>query len=244
MFPALWIIFTLALGLGAWASKPQSMSRVYWSSFFYLCCSVMFLREMYWEPFKTQGNSMSPTLSNEEVVFVNKKAYGWDFGIYNNQNWKKYPLYYDIVAFHDVKEPSNTLIKRVYAKHGDIISLTPKGWFVNDMFVSPLSSHSLLWLEHTGGKRVFSPWEEKQRKEKAQQQWYTEKKASFSIPYGYLFVLGDNQPVSRDSREFGLVPVSSVLGKVQVPPTLHDIKDALYYSKSTPIASTSYKEYL
>lgn len=35
-----------------------------------------------------------------------------------------------------------------------------------------------------------------------------------TIPDGYLFVLGDNRPNSIDSREYGLIPMSSVYGRV------------------------------
>ncbi len=37
-----------------------------------------------------------------------------------------------------------------------------------------------------------------------------------TIPAGHVFVLGDNRPISCDSREFGLVPVELLRGKVRV----------------------------
>jgi len=41
------------------------------------------------------------------------------------------------------------------------------------------------------------------------------------IPSGFVFVTGDNLPVSRDSRHFGLVPHASILGRVIVPPQIN-----------------------
>lgn len=38
------------------------------------------------------------------------------------------------------------------------------------------------------------------------------------IPEGFVFVMGDNYEDSQDSREFGLVPISALLGRVTTPP--------------------------
>lgn len=38
----------------------------------------------------------------------------------------------------------------------------------------------------------------------------------FTVPEGYLFVMGDNRPDSMDSREFGCIPISKVEGKVWI----------------------------
>ena len=39
--------------------------------------------------------------------------------------------------------------------------------------------------------------------------------AELLVPHGQYFVLGDNRPISCDSREFGLVPASLLKGKVR-----------------------------
>lgn len=50
------------------------------------------------------------------------------------------------------------------------------------------------------------------------------------IPEGYVFVMGDNREVSRDSREsaVGLIPVDDIIGKAQVIITPFDRMTYLY----------------
>ena len=36
------------------------------------------------------------------------------------------------------------------------------------------------------------------------------------IPPGFIFVMGDNRPQSKDSRHFGLVNVEAVRGRVML----------------------------
>jgi signal peptidase I len=45
---------------------------------------------------------------------------------------------------------------------------------------------------------------------------YSLKNASYRVPQGMLYVLGDNRKVSADSRSFGPIDVGKVLGKVVV----------------------------
>ena len=37
-----------------------------------------------------------------------------------------------------------------------------------------------------------------------------------TIPEGQYLVLGDNRPISRDSRDFGLITEEDIIGEVQL----------------------------
>ena len=49
--------------------------------------------------------------------------------------------------------------------------------------------------------------------------------APYQVPSGCLFVLGDNETASIDSRDFGPIPASEVIGRV-VPGSIHPLWDA------------------
>lgn len=84
------------------------------------------------------------------------------------------------------------LIKRIIAVGGDTISIMSDGQvYLND---------KLLEEDYIQGKTVLRDFS-----------------GEITIPQGYLFVMGDNRPVSKDSRmnEVGLISVKDVVGKAE-----------------------------
>ena len=84
------------------------------------------------------------------------------------------------------------LIKRVIAVGGDTLSITTDGQvYLND---------KLLKEDYIQGTTVLRDFQGK-----------------ITVPAGYLFVMGDNRPVSKDSRmdEIGLISVKDVVGKAE-----------------------------
>ena len=94
----------------------------------------------------------------------------------------------DLVIFVSPEDPSKNLIKRIIAIAGDKVELIGDQVFINGVPLQEDYIHRTLFPDRPGEVTVVKP--------------------------GHLFMLGDNRPQSRDSRQFGIIPVESIRGKV------------------------------
>jgi signal peptidase I len=87
-----------------------------------------------------------------------------------------------------VEQPNDapSLVKRVMGLPGETIESRNGHTFING---EPLDEP---WVTHFGGQD-YPPT---------------------LIPEGYVFIIGDNRPVSRDSRSIGPVPIEDIQGRV------------------------------
>lgn len=143
-----------------------------------------------------QGTSMMPNLQNNNRLIVNKVAY--DFS---------QPHYGDIIIFHAT--PTEDYVKRVIGLPGDKIV------YKNDQL-------------YRNGKKISEPYLKPYRQqyeathpgENFTQNFSLQTEQStnhvMSVPKGDLWVMGDNRSVSIDSRSFGFVSMSKVVGKVSL----------------------------
>lgn len=90
----------------------------------------------------------------------------------------------DLVVLTHPHCPATNLIKRVAALPGDRLCISNQGIFVNNQRISTWTAGSC------------TPF------------------MDMTIPRRHVFVLGDNLNISSDSRTFGPVPVTRILGKV------------------------------
>lgn len=99
----------------------------------------------------------------------------------------------DIVVFRSVNQPDLDLIKRVIGTPGDDVTIGDARVVVNGV--------ALIEPYINAEPRYSGHW---------------------SVPAGYLFVLGDNRNDSSDSHAWGLLPIGNVIGKAVLiywPPT-------------------------
>lgn len=93
---------------------------------------------------------------------------------------------FDVVILGNPREPSVDYVKRVVGLPGESVALR----------------EGRLHVDGTPIDEGFAPILDAETTE------------DVAVPEGYVWVLGDNRPVSADSREFGLVPIELIRGRV------------------------------
>ncbi|GCE47534.1 signal peptidase I [Thermosporothrix hazakensis] len=91
----------------------------------------------------------------------------------------------DVIVFHYPKEPNVDYIKRIIGVPGDTIRIDSEHVWVNDV-----------QLNEPYIKEAINPYAK-----------------SWKVPADNYFVLGDNRPVSKDSRYWDFVPKEYIVGK-------------------------------
>lgn len=135
------------------------------------------------------GESMEPTLYDGNLLMVNKIVY--DLTDVDR---------FDVIVFHATKK--DDYVKRVIGLPGDKIvykddKLYINGKFMEEGFLDPLKKVS-----------DIKPYTND----------FTLKEITGrdAVPEGKLFVMGDNRRRSLDSRKFGFVSISQLVGKVDI----------------------------
>ena len=153
--------------------------------------AVVFLQVFWVEP------AMVPTASMEKTVLVGdhyllfKLPYGprVPFTSWRLPRWGRVS-HSEIVAFTSPINPEEVLVKRVVAIGGDSIEIRSAAVYVN-------------------GKQVNEPYAVFTSSTSAA----VENTSKQIVPEGRLFMLGDNRDNSQDSRFWGPVPATNVIGK-------------------------------
>ena len=153
-------------------------------------------------PFEVDGASMDPFLENGEHLFVNRLAYadvnltswmndipGVDVGRGAEITFGQ-PKRGDIVVLHPPVASDSPYVKRVVALPGETVSFHDGIVFVNGQPLVESYIEGAITFCHNA-------------------RW-----CSLTVPADSVYVLGDNREHSSDSRAFGPVRISEIVGKV------------------------------
>ena len=137
------------------------------------------------QPYKVQQSSMERTLMQEQYVLVDKLTPRFD-------DYKRG----DIVVFTPPEDwvgaDKTPFIKRVIGVGGDTVEIHDGGVYINDERLD----EPYIYTESDGSVQTTDA---------AQERWV--------VPGDELFLMGDHRQDSADSRAFGPVAVSQVIGR-------------------------------
>jgi signal peptidase I len=133
--------------------------------------------------YEIPSESMTDTLEVGDHIWSEKVSYYFED-----------PQAGDIVTFIDPLDSDRTLIKRVIATEGQTVDLIDGYVYVDGVKLeeSYTEGKPSYPLQTADGVEVTYP---------------------YTVPEGYVWVMGDNRTNSSDSRYFGAIPVSSITGR-------------------------------
>ncbi|MES2917009.1 MAG: signal peptidase I [Pseudomonadota bacterium] len=194
----------------------ESLLVEYAHSFFPVLFVVWVLRSFLFEPFTIPSGSMLPTLQVGDYILVNKYAYGLRLPVLGTRLVPVgKPARGDIMVFKYPENPSQNFIKRVVGLPGDRVRVEAGRVFVNDRELPreqvdfPGAEPWELYYRETPGAAAHLIRQEEGREAGSPQ-------AEWQVPAGSYFMLGDNRDNSRDSRFWGFVPDSYIVGRASV----------------------------
>ena len=138
------------------------------------------------------GTYEIPSSSMENTIQVGDRVFSEKISYYSRE-----PEVGEVITFGDPLKEETTLIKRVVAVGGDTVDLRDGKVYVNgEERDEPFTQGKESWpLDPAPGVDISYP---------------------YTVPHGYLWVMGDNRTNSADSRYFGAIPVTAVSGHANI----------------------------
>jgi signal peptidase I len=186
----------------------------YSRSFFPVLFFVLVLRSFLFEPFQIPSGSMLPTLKIGDFILVNKFDYGLRLPVLGTTVVELgKPERGDVMVFKYPEDSRINFIKRVIAVSGDRVIYRNKTLFINgkEQVLSPSVGDGSLELP------ALTQEASEQLGENEHQIWRRMTAGRdfgpLIVPQDQYFVMGDNRDNSNDSRVWGFVDDSLIVGR-------------------------------
>lgn len=186
-------------------------------------------RSILFEPFNIPSGSMIPTLLVGDYLFVSKYSYGYSrysfpFGAvpFDGRFFSDEPERGDVVVFRLPANTSVDYIKRVVGLPGDKIQLKQGRLHINGVQLerrivgtktipSSYGQTTVTAYEEVmdnGKKYIIHEFSDKDRMDNT---------ATYEVPEGHYFMMGDNRDRSKDSRflDVGTIPLENLIGRAE-----------------------------
>lgn len=177
-----------------------------WGPFILFVLVLGLSRLFLWQPVKVDGHSMDPTLADGERLIV------LDHTKINR---------FDIVVAKETEDgQTKEIVKRVIGMPGDTITYNDDTLYINGKEVDEkyLDEYKQAFDDDQlqdiyAYNSLFQELAEKADAFTTDSDGNTE--FTVKVPKGEYYLMGDDRIVSKDSREFGTFPKSSIVGEVK-----------------------------
>lgn len=187
---------------------------------------VLVVRSFIFEPFTIPSESMLPTLKVHDFIVVNKFAYGLRLpAIHTKILDIGSPKRGDVMVFRFPEAASKNYIKRVLGVPGDHIQIIGTDVKVNGELIEKTLIDQgryddrrkglvqrFIYKEMLGSQPHLMQHEVKLFSSGAKKP-YEGRGGEWTVPDNSYFVVGDNRENSADSRFWGFVPETHIVGK-------------------------------
>lgn len=190
-------------------------------SFFSVFLIVYIVRAFVMQPFYTPTQSLEPTIMPGDFSFVTQYNYGLHLPVWNKTLISfGHPKRGDIVVFHWPVNTHVDFVKRVIGVPGDTISYINKVLYINGHKIKQkLVGHA---MDNDGPGTTSWPVDiyQEDLDGVVHKIYRAPDRPAYDfrhlvVPKGYYFMMGDNRDNSDDSRDWGFVPMSDIMGKAQ-----------------------------
>ena len=177
--------------------RPKSVFREYVESVVIAVLLALVVRTFFLQAFKIPTGSMRPTLIEGDRILVDKISYGIRIPFTDVRLPQlRAPQRGDCVVFRSIDDPRRDFIKRLVAVGGDTVEIRDlRVWINGRPLTEPTLFQQMVYYNRGSYAQAGQP---------------------LKVPKGYYFFLGDNSASSRDSRYWGLLPESKVIGRAFV----------------------------
>jgi signal peptidase I len=178
------------------AKQQKSQVQEYTEAILWAVALTFVLRAFVIQAFRIPSESMVKTLLVGDFLFVNKFEYGpkIPFTHVRLPGIRK-PHRGDVIVFQYPPDPSKDFIKRCIATGGQTIEVREKDVYVDGRKLDEPYTQHIDHAMHPGAVDA------------------RDNMAPFTVPPGYLFMMGDNRDNSYDSRFWGPVAMDLVKGR-------------------------------
>ena len=198
------------------ANDSEPLLVDYAKSLFPILLVVLVIRSFLFEPFRIPSGSMMPTLLVGDFIVVNKFSYGLRLPVVDA---KVVPIGEpergDVVVFRYPKQPDVDYIKRVVGLPGDTVRVEGHRIWINghEMALDPQGRYpGDENLKHAGTTMALEDLDGHKHQVLLDDGGYL-RSGEWRVPEDEYFVMGDNRNHSNDSRFWGTVPESNLVGK-------------------------------